>query len=72
MNTYVPVDVANGLLLDLVDLLVESVLPHCLQRARYPSRAPPLLPVPRQEKVEKIQQVDAPVAIRVEPVEIDR
>lgn len=57
---------ADGLFLDLVDLLVKSVLPHRLKSARHPGRPPPLLPIPRQEKVEKVQQVDATVAIRVE------
>lgn len=61
-----PVHLVDGLLLELVDLLVQGVLANRLQRARYPGRAPPLLAVPRQEKVQKVQQIDPPVTVRVE------
>lgn len=62
-----PVDVPDGLLLDLLDLLVQGVLSHRLKRASHPRRTPLLLSVPHEEKVEKIQQIDAAIAVRVEP-----
>ena len=63
----IPVDVIDVGDLGLVRLFVQGVLSYRLQRPRHPRGAPPLLAIPRQEEVEKIQEIDAPVAVCVEP-----
>lgn len=67
MWSTLPVNVINGLLLELVDLLVQGIIPDSPERSRYPRRAPALLAASSQEKIQKIQQVYAPIALRVEP-----
>lgn len=63
----IPVDMTDGLLLYLFDLLVQGVFSHCLQRASYPRRAPPLLSIPRKEEVKEIKQIDTAISVCVEP-----
>lgn len=63
-----PIDTADALHLDLVDLLAQSILPDSVQRPRHPRRASSLLRVPPHEEVEKVEQIYSPIAASVESV----
>lgn len=63
-----PINTVDGLHLDLVDLLAQSILPDGVQCPRHPCRASSLLRIPRHEEVEKVEQIYSPIAASVEPV----